>query len=176
MAVRSRPTKLDSEALWNYALRVLGQRAHSANELKQKLSKRAASPSDVNATLAKLREYGFADDAKYSETFASSRLQNQGFGRFRVLRDLRAKRVAPGIAERAVEKTFAATDERQLIEAFLQRKYRGKNLPVFLEAPKNLAAAYRRLRTAGFSTASSLAVLRRYSHHAEEWEDSSEAE
>lgn len=174
MAVRGRPTKLDSDALWTYALRVLSQRAHSANELKQKLSARAASVSDVNATLTKLREYGFADDAKYSEAFASSRLENQGFGRFRVLRDLRSKRVAPDVAERAVEKTFAGTDERQLIEAFLQRKYRGKDLPVFLDEPKNLASAYRRLRTAGFSTTASLAVLRRYSQHADEWEDAPE--
>ena len=176
MALRGKPKKLDSEALWEYALRILGQRAHSVNELKQKLSTRAATSSDVNATMIKLREYGFADDTKYSEAFASSRLQNQGFGRFRVLRELRSKKVAPAVAENAVEKTFAGTDERQLIEAFLRRKYRGKNLALLLEEPKNLAGAFRRLRTAGFSTSASIAALRRYSQQADEWEDAPEAE
>ncbi len=171
MAVRRRPKTLDPDALWEYALRVLGQRAHSANELKQKLSARAASPADVTAAMAKLRDYGFADDTKYSEAFAASRLQNQGFGRFRVLRELQSKRVAPTVAESAVEKTFAGTDERQLIEAFLQRKYRGKDLPLFLSEQKNLASAYRRLRTAGFSSSASIAALKRYSHLAEDWEE-----
>lgn len=171
MAVRGKPRKLDSEALWQYALRVLGQRAHSANELKRKLSARAASRSDVTAAMAKLRDYGFADDTKYCEAFASSRLQNQGFGRLRVLRELRAKQVAPTIAEKAVEKTFDGIDERGLIEAFLARKYRGKNLSVLLQEPKHLASAFRKLRTAGFTTAASIAALRRYSQLAHELED-----
>jgi len=94
MAPRAKPKKLDENALWNYALRVLGQRAHSAGELKQKLAHRAQSPSVLSATLAKLREYGFTDDAKFSEAFAAVRLQNRGFGRYRVLRDLRSRRVA----------------------------------------------------------------------------------
>ncbi len=143
-------------------MRALGQRAHSATELRQKLSRRAESPADVNAAMAKLREYGFADDQKFSEAFAASRLQNQGFGRFRVLRDLQSKRVAPAVAEDAVEKTFAGTDEPDLIQRFLERKYRGKDLAEFFKEEKNLASAYRRLRTAGFSSSGSLSVLKRY--------------
>ncbi len=170
MALRGKPKKLESEALWEYALRILGQRAHSANEVKQKLLRRAASPEDVPAAMAKLREYGLADDQKFSETFASSRLQNQGFGRFRVLRDLRSKQIGSTVAEGAVEKTFAGTDERQLIEKYLERKYRGKNLPEFLQQEKNLASAYRRLRTAGFSSSASLSVLRRYAKELPDWD------
>ncbi len=170
MAVRGKPKKLDSDALWEYALRILGQRAHSANEVKQKLSRRAASPEDVPAAMAKLREYGLADDKRFSEAFASSRLQNRGFGRFRVLRDLRSKQVGSTVAESAVEKTFAGTDERQLIEKYLERKYRGKDLSDFLREEKNLASAYRRLRTAGFSSGGSLSVLKRYAKEVPDWE------
>jgi regulatory protein len=169
MAAGRKPKKLDADALWQYALRVLGQRAHSVGELRQKLSRRAVSPADLNAAIAKLREYELIDDKKFSEAFASARLQNQGFGRFRVLRELRSKRVAATVAQGAVEKTFASTDELALIHQFLDRKYRSKNLPEFLKEEKNLASVYRRLRTAGFSSSGSFSVLKNYANVEQDW-------
>jgi len=154
------PKKMNSEELWNYALRTLAGRAHSTAELKEKLTRRAASNADVLETIAKLRRYGMADDKKFSEAFASSRLQNQGFGRLRVLQELRGKRVAPSVAERAVGLAFEGTDEQELARKFLERKYRGRNLAEFLEEEKNLASAYRRLRTAGFSANAALSALK----------------
>jgi regulatory protein len=175
MAIRKN-LKLDENSLWEYALRVLGQRACSSGELRQKLAKRAESPLIVTAVMSKLREYALADDKKFSEAFASSRLVNKGFGRFRVLRDLRSKRVSPAIAEQAVEKVFDGSDERQLIEQFLARKYRAVDLKEFLKEDKNLASVYRRLRTAGFGSGTSLAVLKRYNQRTEDWGDPEESE
>ena len=171
METRRAPKKLASEALWDYALRLLGQRPYSAAELKQKLLRRADSPAAATTVIAKLREYGLADDAKFSEAFATARLQNKGFGRMRVLRDLQAKRVAPSIAKTAVEKTFSGVEETDLAKRYLERKYRGKNLAELFREEKHLAAAYRRLRTAGFSGRASLSVLKSYSAFAEELED-----
>ena len=176
METRRAPKKFDSEALWDYALRILAQRPNSSAELRQKLSRRADCPDSVTIVLNKLREYGLADDAKFSEAFASARLQNQGFGRMRVLRDLRSKRVASAVAEKAIDKTFGGLDEADLARQYLERKYRGKNLNEFLKEEKQLAAAYRRLRTAGFSGRASLTVLKSYSRRAEELEDSPEEE
>ncbi len=152
-------------------MRVLGQRAHSTAELKRKLGLRAESPEILAATMAKLREYELSDDRKFSEGFAASRLQNQGLGRLRVLRDLRSKRVPDGVATEAVDKAYATTDEAALIESFLQRKYRGKNLPEFLKEQKNMASAYRRLRTAGFAHGATLAALKRHAAVVEDWAD-----
>lgn len=166
MAIR-KPKTLNAEELWEYALRVLATRAHSEGELRQKLARRAEAAADIRATMSRLREYGLADDRKFSETFAVGRLQNQGFGQQRVLRDLRAKRVEGQVAEQAVSQAFAGVDEQQLAAAFLERRYRGKNLPEFLAEEKNLASAYRRLRTAGFSSSSSFSVLKRYAKAAE---------
>jgi regulatory protein len=174
MAGRKIPKKLNATELWDYALRVLARRAHSSGELSKKLAFRAEAPADVGTTMDKLREYGFADDTKFSEAFAGSRLQNQGFGRLRVLHELRSKRVSPAIAAKAVEKAFDGTDEPQLIQNFLDRKYRGKNLKQFLQEEKNLASAYRRLRNAGFSSNGSFTVLKRYSRATDEWDISGE--
>lgn len=162
MAFRRSPAKLDGSALWDYALRLLAQRPHSLGELRQKLKRRAAEVSGVAATLDKLREYGLADDRQFSEAFASARLHNQGFGQQRILRDLRTKLVGGKTAEEAISKVYASTDESELIARYLDRKYRGKDLPAFLQDEKNLQSAYRRLRMAGFSSAGSISALRRY--------------
>lgn len=163
-------SKLDQGGLWDYALRILARKAYSAGEIRQKLTLRAASVSDVPAILTKLREYGFADDEKFSEAYAQSRLRNEGFGRSRVLRDLRNKRVTPKVAELAIEKTFAGTSEAELIDNFLARKYRSKNLTEFLKEQKNLASAYRKLRVAGFTSNGALTALKRHAKREADWE------
>ena len=161
--------KLNAGQLWDYALKVLGQRAHSIAGLRQKLMLRAESPAEVGETMAKLREYGLTDDRKFSEAFAASRLQNQGLGSTRVLRELRAKRVAEPVAAKAVNDAYAGTSESELIEAFLRRKYRSKNLGEYLKEERNLSSVYRRLRTAGFSSGGSLNALKGHAASIEEW-------
>jgi len=166
------PKRLDVDGLMNYALRTLGARAHSSGELRQKLTRRAERASDVDTVLSRLKESGYLDDRRYAESYASARLENEGHGRARVLRDLRQRRVAPALAEKTVERTFSQTDETVLIEAYLHRKFRGKDLAPWLADEKNLMAAYRRLRYAGFSGSNSIRVLKRYAQRAEELEGS----
>jgi len=170
MGIRNNP-KLDEKSLWEYALRVLSQRAHSAGQIRQKLLKRAQSAADLEAVLAKLREYEMVDDRRFSEAFAAARLQNEGFGRYRILNDLRRKRVSAAVAESAVNRAFTGSDEQQLIERYLTRKYRNVDLTQFLKEEKNLASAYRRLRTAGFSSGSAVAALKRYSQRVEDFSE-----
>src|SRR5580658_7220637 len=161
------PQPLDREKLLNVALRALGGRAHSSGELREKLRRRAQSPEDVDAVLAKLKEAGYLNDQRFAENYAAARLQDQGLGKMRVLRDLRQRRVAPKLAEQVTEQTYQQTNETDLIEQFLRRKYRGKQLGVFLSEEKNLAAAFRRLRYAGFSAGQSIRVLKRYANQPE---------
>jgi regulatory protein len=161
------PQPLDREKLLNVALRALGGRAHSSGELREKLRRRAQSDEDVDAVLAKLKESGYLNDRRFAEAYAAARLQNQGLGKMRVLRDLRQRRVAPKLAEQVTEQTYQQTNEADLIEEFLRRKYRGKQLGTFLSEEKNLAGAFRRLRYAGFSAGQSIRVLKRFAAQPE---------
>jgi regulatory protein len=161
------PQPLDSEKLLNVALRALGARAHSSGELREKLRRRAQNQEDVDVVLAKLKESGYLNDRKFAEAYAAARLQDQGLGKMRVLRDLRQRRVAPKLAEQVTEQTYQQTNEIDLIEDFLRRKYRGKQLAAFLSEEKNLAAAFRRLRYAGFSAGQSIRVLKRFAAQPE---------
>ena len=158
---------LDRDKLLNVALRALGARAHSTGELREKLRRRAENEADVDAVLAKVKEAGYLNDRRFAESYAAARLEDQGLGKIRVLRDLRQKRVAPELAAQVTEQTYAATNEADLVEEFLRRKYRGKKLGEFLNEQKNLAAAFRRLRYAGFSAAQSIRVLKRFSNQPE---------
>ncbi len=139
---------LDREGLMNYAAQALAARAQSLNELRTRLKRRAARPEDVEEVIARLKEAGLLNDRKFADSFANWRRENQGLGKARVMRDLMARRVAPAVAKQAVEAAYASADETALVENFLKRKYRGKDLGELLADQKQLASAYRRLRTA----------------------------
>ena len=63
-----------------------------------------------------------------------------------------------------------------MIEAFLKRKYRGKDLGALLKEQKELASAFRKLRGGGFSTGNSIKVLKRHAADAERLEEMGEEE
>lgn len=161
-----KPKKLDAQELLDYALRALASRAHSAGELRTKLLRRAARQDDIPPVMARLKEYGYLDDRKFAESYSATRLESHGLGKQRVLRELRQRRVAPPVAETAVEQAYREADETELVEAYLARKYRGVTLSEYLAEPRHLAGAFRRLRAAGFSSGAVIRVLKR--HRADE--------
>lgn len=167
MPFSKRAKPLDEAQLFEYALKTLGGRACSTGELREKLRRKAEKAGDVDTVIAKLKDFGYLNDKKFAENFAARRLENEGFGKARVLSDLRGKRIAPVVAERAVSGAFAETNELDLIEQFLARKYRRTPIGEVVSEEKGLAAAYRKLRTAGFSHGNSLQVLKRYAKEAE---------
>lgn len=170
--MRSRKSKLlAAEELMSYAVRLLGGRALSTGELRQKLLRKAEKAGDIEGVLVRLKELGYLNDKRFADAYAAARLENQGFGKMRVLRDLRQRRVAPVVAEKAVQQAFEQTDEIALIEKFLERKFRTADLARLLADEKKLASAYRRLRLAGFGAGNSIRVLKRYASRAEELED-----
>ena len=77
------------------------------------------------------------NDRRFAGSFAEWRRESQGLGKTRVMRDLMARRVAPGVAKEAVEAAFEGVDEIAMIEAFLKRKYRGKDLGALLRSRKS---------------------------------------
>ena len=79
-----------------------------------------------------------------------------------VLRDLRARKVSSGLVESTVNRVYGKVDEMELIASFIHRKIKTKApLPEALEDPKTLAAAYRKLIRAGFSSSNVISALKR---------------
>lgn len=172
-----RPRKrklLEKPELLEYAVRALGGRALTQSEMRLRLLARAVEPGDVPGVLSRLKEYGYLDDRRFAETYSRLRRENEGFGKFRVLRDLKGRRVAPALAEKIVSESYRETDERQLIEQYLRRKLRYSEAPPKLDDPRKLASLHRMLLRAGFTSGKILESLRKLSAQSE-WVDSLEA-
>lgn len=161
-------SKLDAERLWDYALRSLGGRAYSTGELRQKLRVKCERAEDVDATISRLKDFGYLDDKRFAEHFASARLENQKLGKMRVLRDLQRRRVAPALAGRTVEKTYQGVDETRLIEDFIRRKLRKSNK---FKENKDFASAYGKLLRAGFQSGAVIKALKKFAKNPELMDD-----
>lgn len=158
---------LDGDALWSYALKLLGGRAHSTGELREKLRRRAERAGAVEDVLARLKDHGYLNDQRFAEGFAAARLANDRLGRTRVVEDLRKRRVAPALAERTVRELYQDVNEEALIEEWVRRKYRLASRETLFQEDKDLAAAYRRLLHAGFRTGDIIGVLKRFARNPE---------
>lgn len=153
--------------MYDYAVRALADRACSCDELRFKLRRRAARIADIEPVIQRLLELGYLDDRRFAGMFAAIRMENEGFGRVRVLHDLRARRIAPKLAEEAVAQAFGDKNELEMVGAFVERR-----MPAIIAGghtgdERKLAAAYRKLRRAGFSSGAILTVLRRFTSHPE---------
>ncbi len=139
--------------------------------MRTKLKQRAVRSEDVEISIEKLKEYGFLDDKRYAENFAAARLENDGFGRQRALRDLAQRRVSPTVAGEAVEQTYSGKDENALIEAFIRRKYRNADREKLFQEDKDLASAFRRLRLAGFQSGNIVKILKQFAANPEKLDE-----
>jgi regulatory protein len=166
-----KPRLLDTAGLTDYALRALAAAALTQGELRSRLRARAAVAGDVEKVLGKLKQQGYLDDRRFAETFSRLRRENQGFGKYRVLRDLKTRRVAPALAEKVVAEAYRGVDEAALIEQYLRRKLRYSGIRPQVDDPRKLASLYRMLLRAGFSSGKIIESLRKLSSGSE-WVDS----
>ncbi len=162
-----KPRLLNLAGLWDYALRILAARAYSTGEIRDKLRRRAEKAGDVDGVITLLKDRGYLDDRRFAESFASARLSNDKFGRSRVIRDLRTRRVAPGVAETTVRRVYQDVNEQALIEDFIRRKYRLAEREGLFADDKDIAKAYRRLLHAGFRPGEILKTLKRFARNPE---------
>jgi regulatory protein len=161
-----KPRKLAAEELFEYAVKALAARGYSSGDLRNKLRLRAVDLADIDATIDRLREIGYLNDQRFAESYASARLANEGFGRMRILTDLRAHRISGELADGAVELALEGKPEAELIDAYIERRMPSLTgpdpaAPDRKKEEKKLATAYRRLRRAGFSSGATLAALKK---------------
>src|SRR2546423_15487553 len=102
---------LSAEALFEFAVKSLGARACSTGELRRKLVLRAERAGDVEDVIARLRDYGYLNDKRFAEGYAGARLENQGLGRSRVLRDLRQRKVRVTLATGAADSIYKQVEQ-----------------------------------------------------------------
>jgi regulatory protein len=159
-SAKPRPV-LDEAGLFAYAVKALGRQMRSEADLRRLMKARAAPDAQgaaaVATVLARLKEYGYLNDATFAETYARLRKENQKFGQRRVRQDLQHKGIQADLITETLDAGYAQTDEAALARAHLERKRIPKP-----ETPKETARVMRRLVAAGFSTSVIYKVLRQW--------------
>jgi regulatory protein len=149
-----KPRQLDTEEeLYEVAVRALMRRAHSVHEMKQKLERWSENKLLVQVVMARLKENGMIDDAKYAKQFARQRTQTRKQGKFRVARDLRARGIPDRHISSALEEVAQTSDEAAMVRQRIERKlrsYRGPDTSKKIDE-KKMASIYGSLLRAGFS-------------------------
>lgn len=158
-----RPRKVFTEKeLYEYALGALARRMRSVAELKRLLRNKVEADTELGQTLveliiARLKDHGYLNDAKYAAAYSSFRRDNEKFGRMRVVTDLKAKGVHGDVIEKAVSAAYEEVNEEKLARDFLRRKRFQKPAD-----QKQAARIFRQLLRAGFASRTAFAILKRW--------------
>ena len=106
------------ERVFQRAAKLLTAKQRSVAELRERLLEgRGATKALVEEVIARLSEYGYLDDAKFAQSYATLRLRERPISRRRLQRDLWLKKVDKQTAEAALDEVFEATPEEELIVA-----------------------------------------------------------
>jgi len=144
-----KPRQLETEEeMYELALRALTRRAHSVHEMKQKLERRSDNKLLVQVVMARLKENGQIDDARYAKQFARQRTETRKQGKFRISRDLRARGVPDRHIDAALKETAEQNDEAAMVRQRIERKLRSYRGEI---DEKKMASMYGSLLRAGFS-------------------------
>jgi regulatory protein len=170
----SRPRQLETESeLYDVAVRALMRRAHSVHEMKKKLERRSDNKLLVQLVMARLKENGMIDDARYAKQFARQRTESRKQGKFRIARDLRGRGIPDRHIEAALTEAAQNSDEAAMVRQRIERKLRSFRGEI---DEKKMASIYASLLRAGFSSDVIRRELRSITREdLPEIEDSSEA-
>ncbi|MGA8528474.1 MAG: regulatory protein RecX [Acidobacteriaceae bacterium] len=162
MHSRSRkPATLDEPALYDYAVRLLGQQMRTVAEVRRLLRRRVepGEPGEatMNAVVARLKEHRYLDDSAYAQDYARLRQENASLGRRRVQQDLMRKGVQAPLIASTLDRSYESVDEEELARRHLERKRVPKP-----QNDKEAARVMRMLARAGFSTGIIYRILRRW--------------
>lgn len=104
-----RPTPTASA--FEQALKLLNRRDYARKALSDRLYKLGHSRPDIDAAVERLTELRYLDDARYALAVVRTRALQSGWGRKRIVLDLRKRGVDESTALAALDEFEAASDE-----------------------------------------------------------------
>ncbi len=119
--------RCSAEDAYESALRILSAREHSRHQLVTKLKTRGFSFKDIEATLTRLQQLSYLDDARFAEMLLRERVLRRGFGFADAQARLRRAGVGGEEIERATALVREEVDEADLCMKAAQKKNRELN-------------------------------------------------
>ena len=111
----------DAERCYTAALRILNYRFNSAAELRRKLAAKDFDEATITATLARLMDEKWLDDARFAEAFVRTRMRKR-IGRLRIRRELIAAGVDDETAAGALRHNRDEEGERAAAAAVARKR------------------------------------------------------
>ena len=136
---------------------MLARRELSEAQIRQRLTRRQHASDAIESAVARLKSERSLDDERVAGAIARSETGLKKRGRHRVIRQIEAAGIAPSIARRVADETFAAIDPDRLMAEALSRRLRGR---IRIEDDRELHRLYRYLIAQGFEPDRVLATLR----------------
>jgi regulatory protein len=146
----SQPEKLPENAL-AFALKLLGIRTHSREELERKMRKKGFSEEIWTPVIEKLAAKGLLDDRQFGMELLESRSKRKPSGKIKLGAELRKK----GVADSVIDELLRTFDSSELCMKAAEKKFpalhgnssaaRKKKLEAFL---RNRGFAWQEIREA----------------------------
>ena len=110
------------------ALNLLSHSMHTLKGLKLKLMQRGFSEDIIDKALKRVEELGYIDDAKFAETWLTSRIARHPEGRLALISHLMQKGVERALAESTVNELCSRQMELESARTVLNKLTREKKL------------------------------------------------
>ncbi|PZN10929.1 MAG: hypothetical protein DIU69_06395 [Bacillota bacterium] len=119
---RSGGARDESKRALDLALRWLAARARTERELRERLQQRGVPPGVVDATLERLRQWGYVDDRAFAEDYVEHTLTVRYIGPRRLVEELRRRGIDARLATEVVAGRLPPDREIDLARAAARRR------------------------------------------------------
>lgn len=113
---------VESKDAMQYALRLLGYRQRSVNEISLRLIEKDYPEETVNDVIARLKDWGYLNDLRFAEDWIRNRFASKPMGPQRLQFELKQKGIASDIIEAKLAEAFAEVSEFELACSLAESK------------------------------------------------------
>lgn len=103
------------------ALRYLSIRDRTEHEIREHLKKKGFPPDIVDASVHRVRHWGYLNDERVALQWAEERMTRYDWAPARILRGLRERGLETALAQQIVEKLMEGKNEEMLARSAAQR-------------------------------------------------------
>ena len=135
-----RPSRESPDGCYQAGLKLLGYRARTESEMRQRLGRKGFGETEIEATVTRLKSSGLIDDAAFAKAWSENRTAGSPRSAYIIKRELKTKGIEAGIADEAIA---AIDDGEAAYRAAQPRLKRLQSLPPE-EARRKLADFLRR--------------------------------
>ena len=139
-----------SDQAYAFALKLLGNRDYSEQELRSRLLRRGATPDFCDQVVAKLQEYHLLDEKRYAQKVYEAWLDKKVYGRLHLQAELVKKQVEPQYVPAILAQFTGELEEARALAAF-EMVARRKDQEYNCTTEKGVAALVRYLTSRGFT-------------------------